>query len=295
MYFDLALFSYIIDRVFGEFTFIKAFKHPIIFIGDYIKWFEKRFYSNSIYRGIVLTTSLLFMTFMLCSFIDYFVDNVYVLAFLCSFSISSKMLYDAVKEIIKEPSKIKYLVSRDTQNLSKSDINKAAVETYAENLSDGVIAPLFYLICFGIYGAFLYKAVNTLDSMVGYRNEKYEKYGKFSARLDDVLNYIPSRITALLIAILFFSLSALKNFNRYGKLHKSPNAGLPISAMGFCINARLGGDTVYFGKLTKKPFLSVGSRDIHENHILKALAFRNRFDILFIVSFGFIVLTEYIF
>ena len=290
MYFDIALFSYIIDRIFGEFTFVKNFKHPIIFIGDYIKWFEKKFYKDSIFRGSLLTVSLLVITFLVCFFIDYFVDNIYILAFICSFTISSKMLYDAVKEVINEPSKIMYLVSRDTQNLTSSDINKAAVETYAENLSDGVIAPLFYLVCFGIYGAFIYKAVNTLDSMVGYRNEKYERFGKFSARLDDVLNFIPARITALLISLLFLSKNAFKNFYKYGKQHKSLNAGLPISAMGFAINAKLGGDTVYFGKLTKKPFLSQGQSEITSNHILKALAFRNRFDILFIVSFSFIFL-----
>ena len=290
MYFDIALFSYIIDRIFGEFTFVKNFKHPIIFIGGYIKWFEKKFYKNTIYRGSLLTISLLVITFLVCFFIDYFVDNIFILAFICSFCISSKMLYDAVKEVINEPSKIKYLVSRDTQNLTSSDINKAAVETYAENLSDGVIAPLFYLVCFGIYGAFIYKAVNTLDSMVGYRNEKYERFGKFSARLDDVLNFIPARITALLISLLFLSKSAFKNFYKYGKQHKSLNAGLPISAMGFAINVKLGGDTVYFGKLTKKSFLSEGQSEINSNHILKALAFRNRFDILFIVSFSFIFL-----
>ena len=289
MFFDIALFSYIIDRVFGEFSFFRQLKHPIIFMGDFIKWFEKRFYKNSVFRGFLLTISLLTAVFIVCFILDYFIDNIYLLALICSFSISSKMLYDAVKEIISNPSKIKYLVSRDTENLSHSDINKAAVETYAENLSDGVIAPLFYLVCFGIYGAFLYKAVNTLDSMVGYRNEKYEKYGKFSARLDDVLNYIPARITAILISILFLSKKALLSFYSLGKQHKSINAGLPISAMGFCINAKLGGDTVYFGKLTKKPILSQGEEIITSNHILKAIAFRNRLDILIILSFGYIV------
>ena len=108
------------------------------------------------------------------------------------------------------------LVSRDTTTLSNSDVNKAAIETYAENLSDGVIAPLFYLLCFGLVGAFVYKAINTLDSMVGYRNTRYEKFGKFSARVDDVANYIPSRITALIIALLFFK-KAFWQFHKYGK------------------------------------------------------------------------------
>ena len=288
MFYEVALIAYIIDRVFGEFEDLKFFKHPIILMGNYISWFQNKFYKDSIFRGILLTSSLLFIVFFISYVLSLF-DNVLVQGFLASFTISSKMLYDSVKEVISSENleikreKISMLVSRDTSNLTNSEVNKAAVETYGENLSDGVIAPLFYLLCFGIVGAFVYKAMNTLDSMVGYRNEKYEKFGKFSARLDDVANFIPSRITAILISILFFSLKALLKFRKFGKKHESINAGFPISAMALAINVKLGGPTSYFGKIKNKPFFGDGKENIENEDVLKALSLRNRLDIFIII------------
>ncbi|MGE4463039.1 MAG: adenosylcobinamide-phosphate synthase CbiB [Arcobacter sp.] len=288
MYYEVALIAYILDRVFREFEELKFFKHPIILMGNYISWFQKYFYKDSIFRGVLLTSSLLFMVFIVSYLLSLF-DNILVQGFLASFTLSSKLLYDSVKDVVSSDDinikreKISMLVSRDTKELSDSDINKAAIETYGENLSDGVIAPLFYLLCFGIVGAFIYKAVNTLDSMVGYRNEKYEKFGKFSARLDDVLNFIPARITAILISILFFSLKALFEFKKYGKKHDSFNAGLPISALALAINVKLGGPTSYFGKLKNKPYFGDGKEIIEKDDVLKALSLRNRLDIFIII------------
>jgi adenosylcobinamide-phosphate synthase len=288
MYYEVALIAYILDRVFREFEELKFFKHPIILMGNYISWFQKYFYKDSIFRGVLLTSSLLFIVFIVSYLLSLF-DNILVQGFLASFTLSSKLLYDSVKDVVSSDDinikreKISMLVSRDTKELSDSDINKAAIETYGENLSDGVIAPLFYLLCFGIVGAFIYKAVNTLDSMVGYRNEKYEKFGKFSARVDDVLNFIPARITAILISILFFSLKALVEFKKYGKKHDSFNAGLPISALALAINVKLGGPTSYFGKLKDKPYFGDGKEIIEKEDVLKALSLRNRLDILIII------------
>ena len=286
MYFDIAFIAFFIDRVFGEFGFIK---HPVIFMGDFIKWFEKRYYQDSITRGFLLTLSLLAIIFIITFTITYFIDNIFVLGVIASMGIASKMLYDSVKDIIDNPTHIKYLVSRDTKELSSSDINKAAIETYGENLSDGVIAPLFYLSLFGIVGLFLYKGINTLDSMVGYRNNRYENFGKFSAKLDDAVNYIPSRITALLILLLYGKLNLIKKIFQNGKLHESPNAGYPIAAIGFTTQVRLGGDTSYHGILKKKPFFGGGKAKIVSDDIKKALGFRDRFDIV-----GVIVLVLYI-
>jgi adenosylcobinamide-phosphate synthase len=288
MFFEVALIAYIIDMIFSEFQKFKYFKHPIIFMGDYISWFEKRFYKDSIFRGFLLTISLLFVVYIIVSIISM-IDNVFVQGLLASFALSSKMLYDAVKDVIANDNiedkryKISMLVSRDTTTLSNSDINKASIETYGENLSDGVIAPLFYLLCFGLVGVYLYKAVNTLDSMVGYRNEKYEKFGKFSARLDDVLNYIPARLTALIIAFLFFSKKAFLEFYKYGKKHESFNAGLPISALALCLNVKLGGPTSYFGKIKNKPYFGDGVEDIKDSDVLNALSLKNRLDIFIIL------------
>ena len=288
MFFEVALIAYIVDMIFSEFQKLKFLKHPIIFMGEYISWFEKKFYKDSIFRGFLLTTSLIFIVYIIFYVIS-FVDNVFIQGLLASFTLSSKMLYDAVKDVVSSENleekrqKISMLVSRDTSTLSNEDINKAAIETYAENLSDGVIAPLFYLLCFGIVGAFVYKGINTLDSMVGYRNAKYEKFGKFSARLDDVANYIPSRLTALIIALLFYSKKAFWQFHEYGKKHESFNAGLPISAYALALNVKLGGPTSYFGKIKNKPFFGDGKENIENSDVLKALEFKTRLDVFIII------------
>ena len=199
------------------------------------------------------------------------------------------MLYDSVREVVSSTNleikkeKIAMLVSRDTCDMSNSDVNKAAVETYAENLSDGVIAPLFYLLFFGIVGAYIYKAINTLDSMVGYRNEKYENFGKVSAILDYIVNYIPARITAVLIAVLFVSKKALLEFYKYGSKHESTNAGLPIASMALSIKVKLGGPTSYFGKIKKKPFFGLGKENIEDSDVLKTLLLKYRLDIFIII------------
>ncbi len=275
----LTLIAYLIDRVFGEFKYIK---HPVVFMGDFIKLYEKKFYKDDIMTGMFLTLSLIFVVFIVTSIITYFISNVYILAIIASTGIASKMLYDSVKDIVSNPTNIKYLVSRDTKELNERDINKAAIETYGENFSDGIVAPLFYLFCFGIVGLFIYKAINTLDSMVGYRNERYEKFGKFSAILDDVVNYIPSRLTAIIIALLFWKLNIIKKIFSYGKLHESPNAGYPISALGFSIGVKLGGDTSYFGKIKQKAHYSEGSENISKQDILNSLKLRVRFDIFIV-------------
>mgnify|MGYP000164345116 CR=1 FL=1 len=292
MYITLTLIAYLIDRVFGEFKYNDYIKHPVVYMGDFIKYFENRFYKDSIIRGTFLTVSLLFIVFYITYSITYFISNVYLLAVIASTGIASKMLFDSVKDIVSNPQNIKYLVSRDTKELNDSDINKAAIETYGENFSDGIVAPLFYLFFFGIVGLFIYKAINTLDSMVGYRNERYEKFGKFSAILDDVVNYIPSRITAIIIALLFLKLKIIKKIFSYGKLHESPNAGYPISALGFSINVQLGGNTSYFGKIKEKANYSEGSEDISKEDILNSLKLRVRFDIFIVLI---LVLLQIIF
>lgn len=292
MYLELILIAYLIDRLFGEFGFIKYYKHPVVFMGDFIKWFEDKFYKDSIARGGILTVCLLAIVFIITFAVESYVENIFILGVLASTGLASKMLYESVKKVINDPKSIKYLVSRDTKNLSQSEINKAAVETYAENLSDGVIASLFYLLFFGLAGLFLYKAVNTLDSMVGYRNDRYEKFGKISAKLDDILNFLPARLTAVLISLLFFSKKAFVNFAKQGKKHDSPNAGYPISAMALSIGVKLGGPTSYFGKLKQKPYFGEGKEDISVKDIEKALSFRLKLDIFMVLVLGVIILLS---
>ena len=273
----VAVLAYLIDKKFGEFTFIK---HPIIVIGELISFFEKLLYKKSILRGLLLVLAVLsvvsFFVIVLQEFLNiafpYFL-NILITAFIASMFIAHKMLRDSIEGVLNAENKreaISMLVSRDTKELSESDIYKAAIETYAENLSDGVVAPLFYLLLFGLPGIVIYKTINTMDSMIGYKNERYEKFGKVAARLDDIANYIPSRLTALLI----MSVAKQKNlfaFYKDGKKHDSPNAGHPITAMALAIGVRLGGDTSYFGKIKKKATFGEGKKEISSEDVQEAL------------------------
>ncbi len=186
------------------------------------------------------------------------------------------------------------LVSRDTETLSHSDCYKAGIESYAENLSDGVIAPLCYLLLFGLPGIVLYKAVNTLDSMVGYRTPRYEKFGKVSARVDDLLNWIPARITAIMIRLVNMpNHRPILSFYQQGRLHDSPNAGYPISAMALNIGCQLGGDTVYFGQLKPKAYFGDknATKVVETQHLKACLQHRSRIDLLLylLLSFSLII------
>ena len=292
----IALFAYFIDRLFGEFRFIK---HPIIIIGDIITFFEDRFYKNSVLRGLSLVLFVLsLVSFISISIYLYLGEmdetlNIVISSFIASMFLAHRMLYDSVKEILVSPNKrevISMLVSRDTKDMTHSDIYKASIETYAENLSDGVIAPLFYLTLFGLPGIIIYKAINTMDSMVGYRNQKYENYGKVAAKLDDIANYIPSRLTSILIMFLFKQKN-LFSFYKDGKKHDSPNAGHPITAMAIGLSISLGGDTYYFGELKNKPFFGNGVKNIDIEHLRNAISIRNKVDTTIIILLLIIIVT----
>ncbi len=172
---------------------------------------------------------------------------------------------------------VSMIVGRDTQGLSDKGVLKATMETLAENLSDGIVAPLFYLALGGLPLAMAYKAVNTLDSMVGYKNEKYLYFGWAGARLDDVANYLPARLSGLLIALSAFLIGlatrsgksssvAQRTFGvmvRDGRKHPSPNSGIPEAAMAGALAIRLGGPSTYGGVLSDKPFIGDGEREDH--------------------------------
>jgi len=278
MYFDITLIAYVTDRIFGEFAFIR---HPVVLMGDLIISFEKRFYAPTIKRGFWLVFWLLAVVLALVYPISL-INNPWILGIIASTGIAGKMLYDSVHNVLIDPQSIRYLVSRDTENLNQSDINKAAIETYAENLSDGVVAPMFYLVIGGLVGLFVYKAINTLDSMVGYRTDKYEKFGKVSAKLDDVVNYLPSRLSALIILALFGKLSSVQKVWQHGALHESPNAGYPISAIAVSLGLSLGGPTSYFGTLKAKPYFGEGRIEITAEDVRSALSIRGRLDMFLI-------------
>lgn len=162
------------------------------------------------------------------------------------------------------------LVGRDTQHLSEADIVRAVFETVAENMSDAIVAPLFYLLLLGVRGMVAYKAVNTMDSMVGYKNDRYIRFGWAAARLDDLVNYIPARVTAGLIVVgaaisRLRWRSAIRVILRDAQLQPSPNAGYPEAALAGALGVRLGGLNYYFGQPVQKPFLGDPVEDLESN------------------------------
>ncbi|MBI5894054.1 MAG: cobalamin biosynthesis protein CobD, partial [Deltaproteobacteria bacterium] len=182
---------------------------------------------------------------------------------------------------------------RETQNLSEQEIYRAVVETVSENTSDGIIAPLFYLAIGGPALALAYKDVNTLDSMVGYKNEKYKNLGWFSAKMDDAANYIPARLTALLMIISSFLLrldwkNSLKIVWRDSRNHASPNAGWPEAAVAGALNCQLGGDNYYFGSLVKKHLIGDKISILDKYMVKKTIRIMHLTAILFIIGIIFL-------
>jgi adenosylcobinamide-phosphate synthase len=154
------------------------------------------------------------------------------------------------------------IVGRDTSQLSAQEVRTAALETLAENLSDGVIAPLFWLALLGVPGMLAYKMVNTLDSMIGYKTERYRDYGCWAAHIDDVANYIPARLTAFLMVIATGRLSLWRFVWRNGRRHASPNSGYPEAALAGILDCRFGGPHYYFGQLFDKPYIGENDRQL---------------------------------
>ncbi|MDE5618979.1 MAG: adenosylcobinamide-phosphate synthase CbiB [Ruminococcus sp.] len=186
----------------------------------------------------------------------------------------SMKVYSAVKEGDTEKARyvVSMIVGRDTDVIDEKGIIKAAVETVAENTSDGVTAPIMYMSLFGAVGGFFYKSVNTMDSMIGYKNEKYADIGRFSAKLDDVLNFLPSRITAVVMIFSSYILgfngkNAYKIWKRDRRNHASPNSAQTESVCAGSLDIQLAGDAYYFGELHKKQFIGDDVRPIENEDI----------------------------
>ncbi|MCL4482289.1 MAG: adenosylcobinamide-phosphate synthase CbiB [Bacteroidetes bacterium] len=186
---------------------------------------------------------------------------------------------------------LSHIVGRETKNLNEQQIRTAVLETLAENLSDGVIAPLFFYAVGGVPTMMAYKMANTLDSMIGYKSEQFRQFGWFAARFDDLLNFIPARLTALLMVVLSLSPRGLAYIFRYGHRHNSPNAGYPEAALSGILNCRFGGPNVYHGVLVKKPFIGGNARvltntDCYKTHFLNLMSC--------LVMIGLICLMQFI-
>ncbi|MDO9169990.1 MAG: adenosylcobinamide-phosphate synthase CbiB [Methylobacter sp.] len=277
MFFELAALAYLVDMIFGEFPC----KHPVVWMGDFISAFERRFYRDRILPGALLVIGLIALTLLisvtlvtLCGLLPDGL-SLLVLAVLASTGLAMNMLHASVAALLtaKQPKQaLRYLVSRDTEDMSDTEIYKAGLETWAENLSDGVIAPLFYLLLFGLPGVAVYKAINTLDSMIAYKTERYFYFGKTAAIVDDIANYIPARLTALLIVALATDKQrAWQCLRRDGNKMESPNAGYPIAAMAGALGVALGGDASYHGHVKHKPTLGLPIHPVDKSALNQAL------------------------
>ncbi len=181
------------------------------------------------------------------------------------------------------------IVGRDTSQLSEQEVRTAALETLAENLSDGVIAPLFWLFLLGTRGMLSYKMVNTLDSMVGYRTERYRDFGCVAAHIDDAANYLPARLTALLMILAAYASGSQKRgglfafVRQYGRQHASPNSGYPEAALAGILDCRFGGPHYYFGQLFDKPFIGHNDRPLSTADMKKAVRINRTAEVLMIL------------
>lgn len=252
--------------------------HPVRLIGIFIGKLESLLRRLPIYErisGILLTVVIVSSTFFISlvaidiSGYGCVLWEAFAGATILYFSIAIKSLADEAKKVmtalkehdlIKARKALSMIVGRDTAHLNEEHIIRACVETIAEGSVDGILSPLFYSFIGGPGAAMAYRAVNTLDSMVGYKNENYLRFGWASARLDDVANYIPARISAFLIpvAALFCGYSFKNSFKivcRDGRKHESPNSGIPEAAMAGALSIQLGGPSTYQGEIVEKPFI----------------------------------------
>ena len=294
--------GFVLDLLIGDPHFIP---HPVRFIGSLISFLDKRLNSDAGYnsseneanlskykKGMLLAFTVIITTFAVSALIlvAAYSINLYagviaesvmtwqILATKC-LRVESMRVYDALRTdgIDAGRRAVSMIVGRDTSVLDESGVTRAAVETVAENTSDGVIAPMLYVAIGGPVLGFVYKAVNTMDSMLGYKNDKYMYFGRFAARLDDVVNFIPARISAYLMIIAAFiggrqfdGRNAYRIFKRDRFNHASPNSAQTESVCAGALRVQLAGDAVYFGKLVKKKHIGDRLREIEYEDIKRA-------------------------
>ncbi|MBP5580721.1 MAG: cobalamin biosynthesis protein CobD [Ruminococcus sp.] len=279
--------GFILDCIIGDPYNIP---HPIKLIGRLIVALEKlvRKRMRNLRLGgallgltVILLSTLIPLVLMLVCYHFSIVLGIVAENVLCCYMLAAKCLCKESMKVCRAAESgdteaarkaVSMIVGRDTAVLDREGIVRAAVEIVAENTSDGVTAPLFYMGLGGAAGAFLYKSVNTMDSMIGYKDEKYADIGRFAARTDDVLNYIPSRLTALLMVISaplagLDGRNAFHIWKRDRRNHASPNSAQTESACAGALHVRLAGDAWYFGKLHKKPYIGDNDRSIEPQDI----------------------------
>ena len=285
----------ILDALLGDPLFPP---HPVVLMGKLIASLEKLLLprcKKKPRRELLAGFVLVAVTLLACGLVPYLVFRGLSLLHPClgrvfylylafillagrSLSREAKGVYRALKEgtLADAQQAVGRIVGRDTSSLSREGVMKAAVETVAENVNDGIVAPLFYLALFGPLGMCIYKGINTMDSMVGYKSEKYLYFGRAAARLDDIAGFLPARLSAFLImaACPFCGFSAKRAFQMFLRdryQHESPNSAQGESTMAGALGIRLGGPASYFGKLKEKPYLGDDLRPPKAEDILSAV------------------------
>ncbi|WP_160713174.1 adenosylcobinamide-phosphate synthase CbiB [Chitinophaga solisilvae] len=272
--------GYLLDLLLGD---PRQWPHPVKLYGHAImagtRWLNQGKDLSRFLKGMLMTLMLCTAVYCFFFFMQQWLAQwpaAYYLftALFVFFALANKSLLQEGQEVFDTlqqqgleagRSRLSWIVGRDTSQLSPDQIRTAVMESMSENLSDGVIAPLCFYAVLGLPGMMLYKMINTLDSMIGYKNDRYLFFGRFAARLDDAANYIPARLTALLMVLVSRSKRAWQFILKYGSAHASPNSGYPEAAMAGILNCRFGGPNTYHGKVVVKPFIGASARSIsHE-------------------------------
>ena len=288
------LLGWLLDFFLGDPSWLP---HPVVWFGKMISFGEHRL-NKGLYRmakGAVMAIALILMVFFAVWGLKRLIPNMVlwlvldtIIIFYC---LAGTTLIREVREVFlaldrsldEGRKQVARIVGRDTSGLSAQEVRTAALETLAENLSDGVIAPLFWLALLGTPGMLAYKMVNTLDSMIGYRTERYKEFGCWAARIDDVANYIPARLTAVLMVVASGRLSLLKFVWQNGSRHASPNSGYPEAALAGILGCRFGGPHIYFGELFDKPYIGTNDRLLTTQDMCTAVRINRRAELLMLL------------
>ena len=269
------LIGWLLDLVFGD---PQRLPHPVVWFGKMISAAEHALNKgrHRLMKGAVTAIGLILLVYGAGWVIRHLLHGVGIYAVMVFdvivifYCLAGTTLIREVREVFlaldrsleEGRTQVARIVGRDTTQLSAQEVRQAALETLAENLSDGVIAPLFFLALLGTPGMLAYKMVNTLDSMIGYRTQRYKDFGCWAAHIDDIANYIPARLTALLMVMVSGRWSLVRFVWRYGNHHASPNSGYPEAALAGILDCRFGGPHYYFGELFDKPFIGENDRGL---------------------------------
>ncbi|WP_281615496.1 adenosylcobinamide-phosphate synthase CbiB [Flammeovirga sp. SubArs3] len=305
----ILIIAFVLDQIFGD---PRVLPHLIVGYGNLIAKGEKRLNNgkNKFLKGALLTITLVSLSFVVPYYVLNYIDelntivSILLSVILLFYCLANKTLVKegiAVFNVLEKEGleagrkRLSWIVGRDTSALNEQQIRTATLETMSENLSDGVIAPLFYFVILGVPGAMAYKMINTFDSMIGYKNDRYEQFGRFAAKLDDVANYIPARLTAFFMLVVSFRFGGLATVFTEGKKHSSPNAGYPEAALAYILKVRFGGPNYYGGKLVEKPYIGTNQRSILHQEIYKVanINYSTSWFFVLLIAFYLILIQVY--